>query len=57
MELDNTTILYIVFALAYFAFTKFVKSKKQAQNLPPSDRPEDASETLGLRDIRPTSWP
>tara|TARA_B110000285_G_C15011427_1_gene556652 strand:- start:135 stop:593 length:459 start_codon:yes stop_codon:yes gene_type:complete len=47
MELDNTTILYIVFAIGYFVFTNFIKKKKAAQNGPPSDRPEDATETLG----------
>ena len=48
MEFDNTTILYIILGLIYFAFRSFVKKNKQAQNQPPrSDRPEDASETLG----------
>jgi hypothetical protein len=47
MEFDSKTILYIVFALAYFAFTNFIKKKKGTQNQPPSDRPEDATETLG----------
>ena len=47
MEFDNTTILYIVFAILYFAFTNFIKKKKPTQNRPPSDRPEDATESLG----------
>jgi len=47
MEFDNTTILYIVFALIYFAFTNFVKKKRKAQNMQPSDQPEDATESLG----------
>jgi len=47
MEVDNTTILYIVFAIIYFVFTNFIKKKKGTQNQPTSDRPEDATETLG----------
>jgi hypothetical protein len=47
MEFDNSTILYIVFAIGYFVFTNFIKKKKTAQNGPPSDRPEDATDTLG----------
>lgn len=47
MSFDNTTIVYIVLAVLYYAFTNFVKKKKAAQNGPSSDRPEDATETLG----------
>lgn len=47
MGFDNTTIVYIIFAILYFAFTNFIKKKKAGQNAAPSDRPEDATETLG----------
>ena len=47
MELDNTTILYIIFGLLYFAFTAFTKNKRKDQNNPRRQRPEDATETLG----------
>ncbi len=46
MELDNSTILYIVLAIGYFLFNNFIKGKKK-QAGPATNGPEDASETLG----------